>query len=174
MSVTITWSNTNGGVSISSKGHGTGSAGDTLSANTLFIRHSGINSISQCRFYLATTSGSSATYLTEILQWGDATTAADFGGLQLNMDANGGFPSIWPTIYSKFGTNYNVFRTGVGDSSTNGILLPQAMGLTGSPGIIQAGDAPNVSFQCRIQIPSSVVDTGSRWFDQRMRFSYTS
>lgn len=173
MAITITWSAANGSIGIDEYGHGTGSAGDTLSAKTLFIRHNGLNAISQCRFYLVASGASGTTHLAEILGWGDENTAADFGGFQLNMDANGGFPT-WPSIYSKFGTSYNVCRTGVGDSSTNGILLPQSMGLTGSSGIIQTGDAPNVSFQCRIQIPSTVVDTGSRQFDQRLRFSYTS
>lgn len=178
MSVTLTWSQDNGGGAISSVYHGSGSASETLTEKLLFIRHNGISPITQCKFYLAPYAGIPTTDYTEILGWGDAETAADFGGLLLNMNANGGFPSHhWPTYDDKYdgtGNKYNVFRTGVGDTSDNGILLPVTMGLIGSAGVLQAGDAPNVSFKCKIQIPSTVSVTGTRRFDHRLKFSYTS
>lgn len=175
MSVTITWSETNGGDAITEVDHSSGSAGATLSESTIYIRHNGDNQISQCKFYLAESGSNPTTDLNEILSWGDAVVSTDFGGFQINMNASGGFPvSDWSTYDDKSGTNYNVFRTGAGDNSTNGILLAQAMGLTGSPGVIQAGDSPDVRFKCRIQIPSSVMSAGDRQFDSKLRFTFTS
>lgn len=173
MSVTLTWSATNGGTAITDLDHGSGAAGAALTEQTIYLRHDGSSPISQCRFYLAGSGLNAAADLSELLFWGDQNDSINFGGFQLNMDNNGGFPSTWPTYSSKSGTNYNVFRTSVGDSITNGILLPQAMGLSGSAGTIQTGTASGVAFQCRLQIPTT-ASVGSRQFDQRLRFSYTS
>lgn len=175
MSINITWSSTNGGSAITSLDHGSGSAASTLTEQQIYIRHSGTSPISQCKFYLSSSGSNPSVDLAEILSWGDGSTSSSFGGILLNMNANGGFPvADWPTYDDKFGTNYNVFRTNVGDNGTNGILLPQAMGLTGSAGVLQIGDSPDVSFKCRIQIPTDETDLGSRQFDQVMRFSFTS
>jgi hypothetical protein len=175
MSVNITWSSSNGGTAITSLAHGEAAPGNYPTTQEIFIRHDGVSQISQCKFYLVGSGSNAAIDLAEILNWGDGEASSSFGGLLLNMNANGGFPSSdWPTYGDKNGTNYNVFRTGVGDSATNGILLSTEMGLSGSAGTIQTGSSPGVSFQCRIQIPSSEATTGARQFDQQMRFTFTS
>lgn len=179
MTVSITFSATNGGSAITSLDNGSAAADSNTTEQEIFIRHDGANQISNCGFYLAAKSGtyggdfSAAADLAEILEWGDATTEASFGGFLINMDATGGYTS-WPTYTSKGGTSYNTFRTGAGDSSTNKILLAVNMGLTGSVGTLQAGDEPNVRFKCRIDVPSDETVLGVRQFDQKLSFIYTS
>lgn len=179
MTVSITFSTTNGGSAITSLDNGIATAGSPTAEQEIFIRHDGENQISNCGFYLAAKSGtyggdfSAAADLAEMLEWGDATTEASFGGFLVNMDATGGY-TTWPTYSSKSGTSYNTCRTGAGDSSTNKILLAVNMGLTGSAGTLQTGDEPNVRFKCRIAIPSDEGVLGVRQFDQKLHFVYTS
>jgi len=179
MTISITFSSTNGGTAITSLDNGSSAAGSNTTEQEVFIRHDGNNPITNCGFYLAEKSGtyggnfSAAADLAEILEWGDETTAAAFGGFMLNMDATGGY-TTWSTYSSKSGTSYNVCRTGAGDSSTNKILLATNMGLTGSAGTLQAGDEPNVRFKCRIAVPSDETVLGIRQFGQKIHFTYTS
>lgn len=171
MSVNITWSSTNGGAAITEPlDHGSAAAGNILSDQEIFIRHDATNPITNCRFYLTSTVPAD---LAEILSWGDASIADDFGGIQINMDAITSYPT-WSTVGTKSGTHYNVFRTGVGDSADNGILLTANSGLTGSAGTLQAGSSPNVRFKLRVQIPTNEDTTGARVFAQKMRFTFTS
>lgn len=180
MSVSIIWSATNGGAALSSPvDHGSGGNGDTLATSTIYLRHDGDNPITDCGFYLAELTGtysggaSKSADLAEVLGWGDGTTATTFGGLLLNMNATGGW-ATWPSYSSKSGSNYNTFRTNVGDSQINKITLATEMGLTGSAGVVQAGDSPNVRFRLRVQIPTAEDTVGIRQFDQRLRYTYTS
>jgi hypothetical protein len=185
VSVTITWKQAS--VEITQPlDHGSGSNGDTLTAQEVSISHDGSNQITNCKFYLAAYSGTytggatAAADLAEIIAWGDSQatapgdTAADFGGLQLNMNAAGGFPSgDWPTHATKSGANFNVFRTGAGNSSVNAITLPIAMGGgMVTDGVIPAGG--EVSFRCRVQLPTNEDTVGARQVDQKLRFTYTS
>jgi len=179
--INITWSSTNGGAAISEPlNYGSDTSGSVLSEQEVFLRHDGVNQITDCGFYMAEKSGtyggssSAPNDLAELLAWGDGATAAAFGGYELNMDATGGFLGSWPTFSDKSGTTYNVFRTGVGDSEANKILLATQMGLTGAAGTVQAGTSPNVRFKGRIEIPSDEGTVGVRQFDQRLRYTYTS
>lgn len=181
MAVSITWSSTNGGAAVTEPlDHGVDSNGTILGTQELFLRHDGTNQITDCGFFLAEKSGtyggdqSAALDLAEILGWGDGADADAFGGFQINMDATGGYSGNWPAFGDKAGSTYNVFRTGVGDSEANKILLATEMGLSGAAGTIQAGASPNVRFQCRIAIPEDEDTPGVRQFDQRLRYTYTS
>jgi hypothetical protein len=181
MAVNLIWSLTNGGAAISDPlDHGSGNAGDTLSSQTIFLEHDGDNQLTGCGFYLSEKSDpytggfSAAADLTEIIGWGDETTADDFGGFQINMDAAGGFPGgSWPTYSSKQPTNGSAFYTGIGDSADNKILLATAMGIS-SPGVIPAGTSPDISFQARFVLPTNEGTTGFREVNQAMRFTFTS
>lgn len=181
MPVSVTWSSSNGGGAISQPlDHGVDTNGSVLSAQEVFLSHDGANQITDCGFYLAEKSGayggdaSAGADLSELLGWGDGGDADAFGGFQLNMDATGGYAGNWPTFGDKSGSTYNVFRTGVGDSEANKIVLATNMGLTGAPGTIQTGSSPNVRFQCRVEIPEDEDTAGVRQFDQRLRYTYTS
>lgn len=179
--VTIFWSLTNGGPAISAPlDHGTDAAGITLTTQEIFLRHNGVNQITNCGFYAAAYSGSyigaysPSLDLAELFEWGDGATAAAFGGFQINMDAISGYLGNWPGWNDKSGSTYNVFRTGFGDSVVNKILLATEMGLISAAGIIQTGSSPNVRFKARVQLPTDETGAGTRQFDQRLRFVYTS
>ena len=172
MAVTITWSSTNGGAAISSLDHGSGAAGGTLTANEIFIEHNAINPLSQCSFYL----GGDPTDLAEVIAWGNATIAADFGGIQLNMRAiTSPTYDNWPTLGDKSpsGQDTHVFRTNFGDTLSTGITLAKNMGMV-NDGLMQAGTSPNVRFQMRVVIPPSEGTTGARTVQQKLRFTFTS
>jgi len=156
---------------------GAASPGNNTVEQTIYISHDGLYDIKNCKIYLMEKSGvysglnSPLRDKLELISWGDSTTASLFGGIQLNFDADGGFPSsAWGTVSDKSPTNGVTLRTGYGDVSENGILLPMAMGLT-TAGIIPAGVA--VPFKMRLTVPDSVSDAGIRQFDLRLRFSYS-
>lgn len=176
----ITWSATNGGVVIEEVDHGSGAAGSSLTASTIHIRHNGENDIRNCKIFLGEksdtyTGDATATQdMTELLAWGDAMVAASFGGIQLNFDAEGGFPeSAWGTVTNKDPTNGKTVRTGTGDSATNGLILPVVTGCS-TAGQVPTGDAPNVRFQVRAKIPTSESVLGERQFDLKLRYTFTS
>lgn len=181
MAITIKWALTDGGAAITNDvSHGSGSSGTTLSAKTIFISHNGTNSITNAKLYLAaksngyTGSGSPTTDLTEILSWGDQLNTANFGGIQINMDAANSFPnSAWGTVTDRDPTNGFSLRSGVGDTQDNAVALKVSTGVP-AEGVIPAGSTPDVSFEFRVKIPSSLATTGTRQFDLRMRYSYTN
>lgn len=184
MAVSIIWSSTNGGSAITEVDHSSSASGSETTEQEIFVRHDGVNGISNCGLYIVEKSGtysgdnSAAADIAEILGWGDSDVAADFGGFEINMDKINAWAGGWPTYDEKSGgvsgSSFNTFRTGVGDSADNKILLHVNMGLSVSEGVLQSGDAPGVSFQCRIAVPSSVTTTGIRQFEQRLRYTYTS
>lgn len=172
MAVTLTWSSTNGGTAITSLNHGSGAAGSILTANEIFIRHNGLNSLSQCSFYLA----GDPTDLAEVIEWGDAAAANDFGGFEINMRAITATQyDNWPTYSDKSpsGLDTHTFRTGFGDTTGNGITLAKNAGAI-NDGLLQAGSSPNVRFQMRVVVPTSEGTTGARTVSQKLRFTFTS
>ena len=188
MAVNITWSATNGGSALSEAldgggsgvDHGIDSNGTILTARTIYIKHDGVNPITNCGFYIAEYSGvyggaaSVSADKNELIAWGDGSTEDSFGGFQINMDAVGSFPSsAWPTYTNKLPTNGSAFYTGRGDDVANKIPLVSNMGLD-NPAAIQVGTSPNVRFQCRIAIPQDEDTTGVRQFDHKLRFTFTS
>jgi len=184
MTVSITWSLTNGGAAVGEPVNlGSVGAGSTATAQQLFISHDGVSSITGCRLYLAEYSGSytggatAAADYSEIVSWGDEAAEADFGGLQINMDTQGGFASSWPTYGDKtpsHGKSQHV-RTGVADTFSNGVILITDMNAWMlSPGVIPASMTTWPSFQIRSITPTNEGTSGARQFDLRLRFTYTS
>ena len=109
MTVAITWSTTDSGSAISDPlDHGSDAAGATLVEQEIFLRHDGINPITDAGFYVAEKSGvysgaaSAALDLAELLAWGFGITVTAFGGILLNMDATGGYTGLWSTFSVKF------------------------------------------------------------------------
>ncbi len=89
------------------------------------------------------------------------------------MDAINSYAASWPTYLVPSSAFVNTFRTDTGDSIANGITLHANMGLI-STGTIQAGTAPNVRFKLRIQLPEDEDTPGTREFDQKLRYTFTS
>lgn len=179
--VNLTWSTSNGGTAISGNlDHGNASNGVATTAQEVFIRHDGTNSITSCGIYIREFSGtysggaSAALDLAELLGWGDNSTESTYGGFEINMNATGSYPAAaWPVYNSKSPSQGHVFRTGTGDSQANAITISTATGATAS-GEIQSGSSPNVRFQCRISVPSAEDTIGIRQFDTVLVYVYTS
>jgi hypothetical protein len=187
MAVSITWSTTAGGSGISSVAHGTSVNGANTTAQQLFLRHDGANPITACAFFFAQKSGSytgaatAADDFTELLGWGDATPANDFGGIQVNMDAesipafSGG--ATWgmsETQKSSVDGYKFTARTGVADATGNAVVLSEKMSASMSTnGVIPAG-VQDATFEIRVLVPTSEATAGIRQFDQILKFTYTS
>lgn len=185
MAVSITWSATAGGTGITSVSHGTSVNGANTTAQQLFLRHDGLNPITACAFYFSQKSGSytgSATApgdFAELLAWADASAADDFGGIQINMDAEGGFSggATWGMSQSQK-TSVDGFkftaRTGTADSNANAVVLSEKMSASMvSNGVIPAG-VQDATFQVRVKVPTAEDTAGTRQFDQVLKFTYTS
>lgn len=185
MSVSITWSASDNGSSITSNDHGSAANGGNTTATTLYLRHDGVNEITGCGFYLQSlssgyTGGADAvTDLAEIFAWGDDSTASGFGGFQINMNSEGGFDggSTWGMSESQKtssdGYKYT-FRTGVGSSIATAITLSEKMSASMSvDGTIPTG-VTDVAFQSRLKIPTDEDTAGIRQFQQKLKFTFTS
>lgn len=180
MTVSIIWSSTNGGASITSPlDHGTVDNGSESIAQEIFLRHDGANNITDSALYVRQVSGTysgaftAATDLAEFLDWGDATTESAFGGFMANFNATTAYATGWPVYNSKSPSGGTIFRTGVGDSEENAITIPTTTGATAA-GEIQAGSSPNVRFQTKIVIPSSEDTLGIRQLETVLRYTFTS
>jgi hypothetical protein len=181
--VSVTWSITSGGVSATSFDEGSAANGSTTDATTIYIRHDGVNPITNCRLYIVpkltyTGDFTSADDFSELLEAGDGSTANTFGGIQLNFDATGSFSggSTWDMSHtqktSSDALKYTV-RTGVGDSPANGILLPSEM----SASMTTDGEIPagvNAAFQIRLKVPTAEDTLGTRQFDMILKFTATT
>lgn len=190
MSITVEFSEERGGSAVSDLDHGSKESGNVTSAKTLYIRHDGNNAISNFRLYIDTKSGSytgsrtAAIDKAELLEWGDSNTESMFGGVQFNFMARYGFEDDdWGTYSNKSPIRDSetagvTVRTGVGDSATNAVLVSTGTGMS-EAGVISAYDAatedpPNIRLQMRIKIPQSGAHIGTKQFDVKGIFSYTS
>lgn len=179
MPVSITWSSTNGGMSLSSIDHGSGANNNILSDQIVYIRHDGINDITNCKLFIGskdpyTGNFSAAEDLNTLLAWGDGPTSNNFGGLQINQDAINSWAEPWPTYLSK-GTVSSLstsFRTNIGELDS-GINLHVNTGAS-STGVIPASSTPNVRFKLRMAIPNNVSKIGTKEFAVKIRYTYTS
>lgn len=180
MTVAIIWSLTNSGTAITEVDHGGALNGADTVGVELFVRHDGVNEITDVGFYLAEFAGTyvghatAAADLAEVLGWGDNSTEDGFGGWLLNFLATTVYPeSGWPLYSSKSPGGGFVIRTGVGDSEANAITLPLTSGAS-IAGEILAGVSPNVRFKVKNRIPADVSVAGVRQFRFIMRYTYTS
>jgi len=181
MAVNIIWSLSNGGDALSTTlDHSNASNGNYTTEKEIFIRHDGLNSITDAGLYIRQLSGTysgsftAAADIAELLYWGDQSTSSTFGGFQCNLLATTSYPSSgWPTYSSKSPTGGFVHRTGVGDSESNAIAVPTTTGATSS-GTIQAGSSPNVRLKVRILVPTDEDTIGIRQWDQVLKYNFTS
>lgn len=183
MSVTLTFSSSNGGASLTSPlDHGDSSNGAETGAQEIFLRHDGVNNITGVslfgRAYSEPYSGSATALadFNELIGWGDKAyvSAPDFGGVQFNFAATTSYPdgswSVWNAPDPSGGAT---IRGGVGDSEGSAIVLPTSTGAV-LDGIIQPGMSPNVRFKMRVQVPESENVVGIRQFDTVISYVYTS
>lgn len=181
MAVTLIFSSTNGGASISSPlDHGDGPNGSTTVAQEIFLRHDGANNITNVGIYLKAYSGAysgtatAAGDFAEIIGWADQNTTTSFGGVLINWLATSSYPiSAWPIYTSKSPTGGVAFRSGTGDSAGTLITLPITTGAT-LAGVIQPGASPNVRFEMKVQVPDDEDTVGTRLFDMAIQYTYTS
>jgi hypothetical protein len=182
--VSVIWSSTSGGSSVTSFNEGRSINGSTTDASTIYIRHDGVNPITDCRLYFVPKlTGYAGDFLAsqdlgELLEAGDGSTANAFGGIQVNFDAIGSFSggSTWDMSHTQKTASdalkYTV-RTGVGDSISNGILIPsEASASMTTDGVIPAG--VNAAFQIRIKVPTDEDTLGTRQFDMILKFTATT
>ena len=184
MAVSVIWSSTNGGSSIAAPlSHGTTlMQGSESTAQTIYVRHNGSNSITGCGLYLQaytdtyTGDTTAATDKSELVAWGDGASSSLYGGIKVNMNATGSFPTAsWSTFSNKSSADGYGFtiRTGVGDSTSNPLTILTVTGATAS-GTIQTGASPNVRFQMKIAVPSAEDTSGTRLFALTLKYTFTS
>ena len=177
----LTFSTANSGAAVADPVDlGARANGQVTTSTTLFIRHSDPATIRNVGFYLLAFAGvysggaTAAADLAEVRGWGDAAGADNFGGVQINQDAVGGFPDAsWPIAGSPTRGHGAVFNSTQGNSSLNTIPLRTASGAA-IAGEVPAGAAPNVRVQFRTQVPTSVTVTGVRLFGLAVVYTFTS
>jgi hypothetical protein len=190
MSITVEFSEERGGSAVTDLDHGSKESGNVTSVKTLYIRHDGNNDITNFRLYVDDKSGvytgsrTAAIDKAELLEWGDSNIESRFGGVQFNFMARYGFEdSDWGIYSNKSPTRDSetagvTVRTGVGDSVVNAVLVSTGTGAS-EAGVIPSYDAdsedpPNIRFQMRLKIPQSGAHVGTKQFDVKGVFSYTS
>ena len=181
MTVSVTWSLTNGGAAISSPlDIGNLSNGESSTSQEVFLRHNGVNPITNVGLYIRAYSGSysggatAIADLAEVISWGDATDTDEFGGVEFNLLATTDYPSSgWPIVTNKSPTGGFVCRTEVGDEEANAFTVPDTTGAI-SDGTIQVSSAPYVRFKIKITIPVDEDTVGLRQFDIVCRYTYTT
>jgi hypothetical protein len=189
MAINVYWGSNNSGTQISQPlNHGNVTNGNTTSEQTVWIWHNGVNSITNCAFYLAQYSGaysggsSAANDYNELLAWGDGADDDAFGGYAINMNATGSFAN-WATRGTNPYSDYSlVFNTSANHGADADNAFPTAAemkgGGGGTDGVIEA-NAPNgygldYRFKCRVQVPTDEDTAGKRQFDLTLRYTYTS
>ena len=178
----VIWSLTSGGAAVESFNHGSKANGELTIVKEVFVRHDGDSAITNAGFFVRQFSGNyagSATAsadFTELLDWGDDSTEAGFGGVQLNMDAINSYPTAgWSTYDDKDPTYGFTVRTGQGDSESNAITVSKnTYNTSGTDGQIEAGSTPNVRFKMRVQIPEDEDTLGIRQFEVMLAYTATS
>ena len=173
MVVSLTWASTSGAVQVADPvDHHTIAANSAGVVSNLYVRHDGVNKITNCSWLIQPYTGSGYAGLNgqiadynEIVGWGDVYYAGGAwtgtkGGFIINQDAAGSFPvGSDDYIYTDHGT------TG------HGIQLSALSTSTSAAGEINAGDESHI--QVNIFVPSG-ASSGLRFIDQRLTYDYTS
>jgi hypothetical protein len=182
MAVSITWSETQGGAAISAPlNHGTASTGSNTTAKNIWLEHDGANDITGCGFILTQYSGTYTGGATAALDKTELTTTwpsgsgTSWGGVLINMDADGAFPAgNWPTVSTPQPSLGATFTSSIGADTASKVTLQTSMGaaVTSNGTIAAANDDTN--FQMRMQVPSDEGTLGVRQFDLKLRYTFTS
>lgn len=183
MPVSIIWSDSSLGSQVDEIDHGNVANGAYTTAETIFLRHDGDNTITSCAFYFKQVVDgygggfSGPADYSEIKSWGDNDTANGHGGIQLNMDpgnTTGWHVTTWGLSEATKQTAIAfTMSNGIGDVIGNAVTLPTEM----SVGMLVDGEIPTgveASFLCRIKVPTDEDLAGTREIQQVLRYSFTS
>jgi hypothetical protein len=141
--------------------HGNVANGKETYPEDIYIRHDGLNEITNCKFYCAQFSGvyeggqTALLDFDELKAWGDADASKGFL-IDVNHDG----------VYE-----YNL-RTGQMDSLVNAIALDDASAGGSNPDDIGVGGEGHIKL--KIAVPSTENVAGIRLLDFLMGYSYTS
>lgn len=185
MAVNITWSSTEGGTGFTSLAHGDTTIGIPTDQEIVYLRHDGSNAITNCKIYLGPKSGiytgdvSAAADYAELISWGDASVSYSWGGVQINMNAEGSFDggSTWGMSESQKtstdGLKFTI-RTATGNQSSTAVTLSEKM----SSGMSTDGTIPaaltSARFAMRILVPEDENTAGAREFELFTSYTYTN
>jgi hypothetical protein len=169
MSVDITWSESQGGAAITPP-LSWGSIGNgTSSEDELFLRHDGLEKITDAGFYIQAYTGSytgtfdAATDYAEMLAWG----AGDTEGFLINQDLLGGWAA-----------GYTSHKTGRGTAAVPITLDSDSIigGASLGDGEVEGSTvgAEEAHIKVKIAVPAAEGDAGTRQFDQCLAYTYTS
>lgn len=149
------------------------SPGDQSSVIDTYISHDGVNKIENCAIYILPYSA--GVYLGAdtaqddydlLIGWGDTShPATSGGGLYVNMNNTGGFPTV----------DWQVFRTGVGDSLATSLSLPASAISTGVAVAGEIAVSGEAHIRWRVDIPAAhAAGTGIGYIDTLMYYSATT
>jgi hypothetical protein len=171
VAVDITWSESQGGAAITPP-LSWGNVGNGNSAeDELFIRHDGVEKITDCAYYIQAYTGSytgsfdAATDYAELLAWGAGNTE----GFLINQDLLGGWAAGYTSHKTGRGTS-TVPITLDSDSIIGEASLDDGE-IEGSNG---PGGAEEAHIKVKIAVPAAEGDAGTRQFDQCLKYTYTS
>jgi hypothetical protein len=170
MVVDITWSESQAGSAISSPlSWGNVGNGSSLE-DDLYIRHDGVEKITNCAYYIQAYTGTyegsfdAATDYAELLSWG----SDDTDGFLINQNLLGSFP----------GGSYVSHKTDRGTSASPITLDSDSIigGASLSDGEMEgsAVGSEEAHIKVKIAVPSAETGAGTRYFDQCLRYTYTS
>jgi len=169
MVVSVTFSRVSSGLEINDvlKGndaginHGAVANGAETYPEDIYIRHDGLNEITDCKFYLGIFTGDYK---------GAKTAALDFDGIKAWGDAGASDGFLIDVNHDDI-YEYNV-RTGQMDSIANAVSLDDSSaGGINPDGIGVSGEA---HIKLKIIVPASETVAGVRQLDFLMKFSFTS
>ena len=141
--------------------HGNAANGKETYQEDIYIRHDGINEITDCKFYCQQFTGTyeggqtAALDFDELKAWGDADAAKSYL-IDVNHDG----------IYE-----YNL-RTGQMDEEVNAVALDDAS--AGGINTDDIGVGGEAHIKLKIAVPSAENVPGIRQLDFLMKYSYTS
>lgn len=173
MTVSIRYAASPGGTAYSlPESAGTLSPGDQSSVIDAYISHDGIAKITGCAIYILPYSA--GIYLGAetaqddydlLIGWGDNSYPATSGeGLYINMNHSGGFPT----------GDWQVFRTGAGDSLGTAFSLPVEAISTGTAVAGEIAPAGEAHVRWRLDVPATHTATGIGYIDTLMYYSASS
>ena len=154
----------------------------TTPTNTVYFKHSGVNSITLCSYYISTYSGiyggdySAAVDYAKILSHGDSGAY----GLQVEESYSNGTPfnGSYYNIKTTQGSNYSTKRlvqtTSVlyNNATVETAPITPVAGSVGATGDATLGD--NVKLRLRYLIPSTELSAGRRQFDVIFTYNFTT
>jgi len=164
MVVSITWATETEGIAQTLLDLGVIENGNNTT-DDIFIRHDGVEDITDCAFYIRAYSGeyvgdaSAADDYNELLAWG-AQTGGNVGGFYINQNTHVGE------------TNWQVHKVTQGTVALPITLSGNSVEGGGADGVIVAGTEHDIDI--KLLVPANEDTAGIRMFDQCLRYTYTS